>query len=207
MPIFIDNRGKGEAELAFILSNTYHLAVEVKNLKSGDIVFGDVGIERKTLNDLVSSVVGQTRHFWEQLKTLKNTYKYPFVLIEGPINWKDKWLSGVIFSVMLGWRVPIIPTYNLADSAQAIERLFNKYGPAKSGSYPAVVVKADTPERIHWAMLQCIRGIGPKCASDIMKVMNPFVKYEPSKLRGIRIPKKSKEMLDILFRVSLNKID
>jgi len=94
MPIFIDSRGSGEADLAKLLKEM-HLAVEVRHIDSGDIVFGEVGIERKTLNDLTNSIYGANRHFWEQIKVLKNTYKNPFILIEGLIDWKDKFVAGV----------------------------------------------------------------------------------------------------------------
>jgi len=170
-PIFIDNRGTGERDLAKLLKDM-HLAVEIRHVDSGDIVFGDVGIERKTVNDLVNSVIGQNRHFWEQLDVLKNTYKKPFVLLEGQLNYKDAWISGVFFSIIYGWGIPVIPTFNLQDSALAIKRLFIKYGSGKSKAYPpSAVRKADSPEKIRWMMLQCIKKVGPVTAKKILNEM------------------------------------
>jgi len=204
----VDNRGSGEADLAKLLKEM-QLAVEVIHIDSGDIVFGDVGIERKTTNDLVNSVMGKNRHFWEQLDVLKNTYKKPFVLLEGQLNYKDAWVSGVFFSIIYGWGIPIIPTFNLQDSALAIKRLFIKYGSGKSKSYPpSAVRKADTPEKIRWMMLQCIKGIGPKAATKIIKEINPFVYIERftdiileerlKKVKGLN--KRSKELLIQVFK-------
>jgi len=207
MPIFVDNRGQGEADLAKLLKEM-QLAVEVRHIDSGDIVFGDVGIERKTVNDLVNSVIGQNRHFWEQLDVLKNTYKKPFVLLEGQLNYKDAWISGVFFSIIYGWGIPVIPTYNLQDSALAIKRLFIKYGSGKSKVYPpAAVRKADSPEKIRWMMLQCVKGIGPKAATKILKEFNGSLEacihpvYFEKKLRKIKgLNKRSKELLIQVFK-------
>lgn len=207
MPIFIDNRGSGEADLAGLLKGM-RLAVEVRHIDSGDIVFGDVGIERKTLNDLANSIYGQNRHFWEQIKVLKDTYKSPFILIEGLIDWKDKFLTGVVFSIIFGWKVPIINTYNLQDSAYAIKSLFIKYGQTRTKSYPpAAVRKADTPKRVRWMMLQCIRGVGPVAAKRIMEALpDIFVAcYYPeafkdglNEVKGLN--KRSKELLMQVFK-------
>lgn len=206
MPIFIDSRGSGEADLAKLLKDM-HLAVEVRHIDSGDIVFGDVGIERKTLNDLIGSIYGPNKHFWEQIKVLKATYKNPFIMIEGPIDWKDKFLAGVIYSILLGWKVSIINTYNLQDSAYAIKSLFMKYGSSKSRGYPpAAVRKAATPERIRWMMLQCIRGIGPKASKKILEeipdifsaLYDPFdFKKHLGKVKGLN--KRSKDILVQVF--------
>jgi len=179
MPIWIDNRGSGEKEL-FQLLEDKHLAVEQVHLGSGDIAFGDVSIERKTVSDLVGSVVGSkkrphSRHFWDQLKVLKNTYKIPLMIIEGNIDYKDKLVSGIIFSLTLDWKIQWIHTYNLYDTAEAIARLFTKYGSVKASGYPpSAVRKEQKPKRIRWAMLQCIRGIGPVTASKILKEL-PYI--------------------------------
>lgn len=186
-----------------------HLAVEVRHIDSGDIVFGDVGIERKTLNDLTNSIYGANKHFWEQIKVLKNTYKNSFILIEGLIDWKDKFLAGVVFSILIGWKVSIINTYNLQDSAYAIKSLFIKYGSSRTKAYPpSAVRKADTPERIRWMMLQCVRGIGPVAAKKILENINPFVLPDrvekelfPSILGKVKgLNKRSKGLLIQVFK-------
>ena len=173
MVIYIDNRGSGEEELYNLLKSK-HLAVERKYIESGDIVFGIdndmIGIERKTVSDLVNSVVGENRHFWTQLEVLKATYKTPLVIIEGRIDFKDKLISGILFSLLLGWKIPYINTYNVYDTAEAISRMFTRYGENKAKGYPPVAVKKEvSPAKIRHTMLQCCRGIGPATATKILK--------------------------------------
>lgn len=187
MTIFIDNRGKGEKEL-YLLLNSKHLAIEQTHLDSGDICFGDVGIERKEVNDLVNSVIGKNKHYWEQLKVLKVTYKKPIVIVEGIINYDDKIIAGIIFKTLLRWNIPYINTLNLNDTADKIYKMFTAYGSSKCKGYPPKgVIKEDTPERIRWAMLQCIRGIGTQKATEIIKLMPDFIKtlYYPDCIEAI----------------------
>ena len=170
MPIFIDSRGDGEADITKLLQQR-HIPVERKFIESGDYVFGEVAIERKSIADLVSSVSGPTRHFWEQLRVMKDTYKKPILLVEGKIDWNDKIVSGILYAVIGGWSIPFINTMNQIDSADKISKLFDKYGPdAKHSIMPAVVKKEKSAKWIKWAMLQCVYGIGATVAKRIMEV-------------------------------------
>jgi len=182
--IYIDNRGSGEEEIYNLLSKK-HLAVERIHIDSGDIVFGKLGIERKTISDLVNSVTGNNRHLWEQLELLKNTYEIPILLIEGPINYKNKLITGILFAIVLKWRIPYINTYNIYDSAEAIHRMFIKSGQNITKSYPPSGVKKEiTPKKIQWAMIQCVRGIGPTLAKEILNKVefNSISNTDPKEL-------------------------
>jgi len=186
MPIYIDNRGSGEEELYHLLKSK-HLAVERQYIESGDIVFGDVRIERKTVSDLVNSVVGGNRHFWDQLEVLKNTYKTPLLIIEGRIDYKDRLVSGILMSIILGWKMPFISTYNTYDTAEFIEKLFTRYGSNRSKGYPpAAVIKAKSPKKVQWAMLQCVRGIGPATSAKILNLVDicQLARTDPKWLSG-----------------------
>jgi len=210
--IFIDNRGKGEKELYDLLKEK-HLAVERRYMESGDIVFGEegnqVGIERKRIDDLLSSVTGGERHFWEQVEVLKNTYKTPLVIIEGRIDYSDRMIAGILFSLILGWKVPYIPTYNLYETDDVVERLFTRYDVNRASGYPPPAVrKEDKPEKIRWAMLQCIRDIGSVKASLLIKELSNFGSnaYHPEYLKRVankvKLNKKTKERFLNFFGAS-----
>jgi len=67
-----------------------------------------------------------------------------------------------------------------------------------------------TPEKIRWAMLMCIKGIGPKTATNILKEINPFtvsankeidIKYIRKRLNRVKgLNKRSKELLIQVFK-------
>jgi len=208
VPIFIDKRGTGEEEL-YELLNERHLAVERRFIESGDIVFGGVGIERKTVNDLVSSVISKKHHLWDQFKVLKSTYKIPLLIVEGNINYKDRMVSGILASVVLGWRLPYINTHDIHQTTDLIRSLFTKYGVAKTNTYPPkAVIKEASIERIRWAMIQCIVGIGPQMARKILTIApftqlantNPVWLSNQVKYLG---PKRAKKLIDVFTQPTL----
>lgn len=217
MPIYIDTRGTGETAIAEELKKL-HYPVELKHIESGDYVFGDTGvaIERKTISDLCNSVTGGNRHFWEQLKVMKDTYKKPLILIEGYIDWNDKLLASIIISIVEGWGIPYINSSSISQSAKIIGKVFDRYGTAKTAKIPPpAVVKQQTVKMIKWTMLQCIKGIGGVTAKRIMEeipnifmvkqdedpILNPMVTWNKkfSKIKGL-----NKESRELLVKVLCN---
>lgn len=198
MPVFIDNRGKGELMLAELLKSK-KIPVEVTHLESGDIIIEDVGIERKTINDLIGSVIGKQRHLWKQLETLKNTYKKPLVIIEGHIDWNDRLTSSVVQSIAVGYGIPYISTYNIQETVLVISRIFDRYGSTKTSDVPPPSVKrGKTTKEIRWCMLQTIPRIGVKKATEILKNNPKIFSRENYKLnldiKGLN--KESKKLLE-----------
>jgi ERCC4-type nuclease len=145
------------------------LQVKVATLESADYAFGDVGIERKHIpEDLLGSVFD--RRLWTQLDTLKHTYKQPYLLIEGVTDWEDVYEAGVLTTLLLFHGVQLIPTNGHRDTAFSVMRMYLKYGIERTAREPpAAVIRADKPEDIRSAMLQCIKGIGPVIARRILE--------------------------------------
>ena len=201
MPIYIDTRGKGEKDVARELRNYMSLSdIHMVVLQSGDYNFGDVGIERKTISDLFHTIYMKKKEggrLWRQLDTLKRTYKYPFLLIEGAVDWSEPVLAGVLNSVLLFSNIKLIFTESQRQTAIEIVKMYNKYGTAKSGvPPPPAVVRGKTVKECRWGMLQCIRGIGPNGAKKILEVMPWIFKHEnkPSSYDGLIIEEKLKQI-------------
>jgi len=206
MTIFIDNRGKGELELAELL-RMKKIPVEIKHLESGDIVFWygeqSIGIERKTINDLIGSVTSGSRRLWEQLKILKDTYNHPIVLIEGHIDYKDRLICSIIQSIVIGWKIPFLNTTNVYESAEIVSKIHDKYGSSKVNNIPpACVKKATSVKEIRWNMFQCVSRIGSKGATQLLELFPNFGassysgEYINKSLQKVKyVPTKSKEIL------------
>lgn len=217
MGIIIDTRGKGERKLVDKLKEK-HCNVEYKHVDSGDIILQStnitIAIERKTISDLISSVIGSktsfeksNRHFFNQLKVMKDTYKKTLLIIEGEFDWNNRWLVGIYESVIVGWQIPIILTKNLDDTADKVAKLFYKYGNYKVSSVlPMAVHKAKNPKEIKLGMLCCTEGLGIETAKKIVKE-EPLVistvlgqEYLEQKLSDLKVNKKvSKRLMDVLY--------
>lgn len=179
MTLFVDNR---EPQSIIDELTKRHLDVKVQKIDSGDYVFGDVGIERKRLDDFLSSIRPVKGSFkrarlWDQLERLKATYKIPIVLVEGRITLdrlvmmdpEVKVYLGARASILIGWKLPFLRTDSEFETSRTIESLYLRYGITKVGNIPPIgVKKSDTPSEIKWYMLQCIAGIGAKTAKRIL---------------------------------------
>jgi DNA excision repair protein ERCC-4 len=180
------------------------LSVEVRHLDSGDYVFNDVAIERKTLQDLINSTFD--KRLWVQLKTLKNTYKHPLLLIE---NWtginslsidpKTKAIiEGIITTILVKFDISILVSYNYLETVEWIKSLYIKTGTNKVTYLPAPVKKQKTIHDIKLEMLQVIPTIGPKTAKTILtKCPDIFSKpINGKELQNIKnLHKQGKELL------------
>lgn len=177
----IDTRGKGEKEIADLLK-AKNFIVEYRKVDSGDIILvgpdTTVAIERKTINDLLSSVIGSSnswsktnRHLWKQIETMKNTYTHNLVIIEGVIDWNDRTVCGIYTSLIVDWHIPVINTLSTKDSADKIAKLFTKYGAHRVASLhlPDAVRKSKNMKQIRLAMLCCIEGIGLSTAKKLIE--------------------------------------
>jgi ERCC4-type nuclease len=174
MPVYVDSRehtGKNKSrvnELAELLKMK-KVPVEVKYIESGDIIVGDLGIERKTVQDLVFSVTCGDRRLWEQLKVMKDTYKHTLLVIEGAINLNDRLLRGILLSITIGWTIPYVNTADIYQTATLVESMWDRCTEKNTGPPPPAVRKAKSPKEIQWCMLQTVRGIGPQTATRIMQ--------------------------------------
>jgi ERCC4-type nuclease len=145
------------------------IPVDYRHIDSGDYVFNDMAIERKEVTDLLSSVYGELRHFWEQLKTMKATYKRCLVIIEGTFSLESKQNQGIYYSIIGGWNIPVIFTLNERGTAKEIAKLFDKYGEGSLHRIPPPVVKKErSTTEIKLSMLQCVMGIGDTVAERIL---------------------------------------
>jgi ERCC4-type nuclease len=195
MPLYIDSR---EPDDIVRLLKRENLAIEVKTIPSGDYVFGEVAIERKAILDLISSVTTGDRHLWNQLETMKNTYTIPILLIEGPINHRDRIVMGILTTVILFCKYQTIFTKDKEDTAKWITALFTKYGVGKTNRIPPPSVKrAITPKEIRWCMLQTIPYIGPVIANRILEEYPDIFnkKIDKGKLNIKGLNKKSRDLL------------
>lgn len=78
--IYIDSREKNEAIKHLFDGSEF--TIEITKLERGDIHFGDViGIERKSVSDLISSV--QSQSFFPKLFDMRNHFKQTYLWVDG----------------------------------------------------------------------------------------------------------------------------
>jgi len=126
--IIIDNREKNSLVPSELVKLGFQ--IEFTQLSIADYIINNIAIERKTINDLKSSIIN--KRIFSQLENLKQ-YPFYFLIIEG-INDEDIYsgiihenaLRGFILSASLDYQVPIIFTQNERDTAKYLSILSNK---------------------------------------------------------------------------------
>lgn len=146
--------------------------IEMKELKVADYILNDIAIERKTIDDFISSMIdGRLNSQIEELKQ----YEKKFIIIEGieecflyhkKSRVNENAIRGMLLSIMLKHNIPIIYTKSPEDSAIFLEVLANKKENLKSINPSKKIL--DKRERAKY-ILEGFEGIGPKKAELLLE--------------------------------------
>ena len=121
LSIVADHRENGTPFVEELLRLGVEL--EFRVLKVGDYVISDdVAVERKTLNDFVSSIID--RRLFEQAKAMKDAYARPLLLIENEEAMgrgiSKEAMRGALLSVILDIGVPALICKDAKDAAETL---------------------------------------------------------------------------------------
>lgn len=173
----------------------------VEHLAVGDYMLigekGKVVIERKEINDLVSSL--RSNRLWEQLHGLKVLEEEegfrPLVLVEGE-QWKAfkfgkmnlaQWY-GLLQAITVGYGIPVVFTKDEGQTVVFLKTLDNRLGRAEKYIKPVTVKKEGrTPVEQAEDMLCALDLIGRKKAQEILTHYSVReLVMKPQLLLGIR---------------------
>ncbi len=207
--IIVDHREKNSHVVHELESNGF--VPEFHQLKVADYIINETAIERKTVQDFVSSMINK-----RLIKQLKELRQYPsrLLIIEG-IDEQELYLKeseyleektqrihpnairGFLLSILLNYEIPMIFTKNAEDTVKFISILSKK----KKRELPLNVNKKNLnkKERIQF-ILESFHGIGPKTARKLLKkfktLKNIFSATEEQLEEAIG--KKGKDMFKII---------
>lgn len=146
----------------------------IEDLQAGDLLLGNVGVERKTPSDFASSVMGDQRNIYDQAERLSSNVRYPFILLEGTVrDFEDlqhtkmpaNALRGAMASVTIRTGVPVLPVDDLSMLVDVAVRLGRK-SVEKPGS-EFVKGSSSTEDDETTRILAAIDDIGPVRARRI----------------------------------------
>lgn len=149
-------------------------AVEVRRLDAGDLVVGDVGVERKTLGDYANALVGRSGpDLYDQVRRLNEAYTHSYVLLEDELpSDTDEGVPatavrGSAASITARLGTPVIPCSDRERLVDMTVRLGRKHveGPSTPALPRSSVTSLDAP--MSKRMYGCIDGIGPNTAARL----------------------------------------
>ena len=184
------------------------LNLEMKTLPIGDyIVAPETVVERKSIRDLMSSVFDG--RLFDQCTRLKEHFEHPIVLMEGNVDEIEEITDnplifyGAISTVVLDFKIPVIPTPSATHTAKLLVSMCSKKDASK-GPYLKKIKKSSNLERQQLSVLCSLPGIGEKFAVRMLEKFGTPLKVftatsaELAKVEGLgeARAKKIKKMLD-----------
>ena len=149
------------------------LNVEMKTLPIGDyIVAPETIVERKSIRDLLSSIFDG--RLFDQCTRLKENFEFPIVLMEGNVDEIEEITEnplvfyGALSTVVIDFKIPIIPTPNAIHSAKLLVSLCSRKGIPK-GPFLKKIRKSNDLEKQQLSTLCSLPGVGDKFAIRMLE--------------------------------------
>ena len=147
--------------------------VEMTNLPIGDyIVAPETVVERKSVHDFISSVFDG--RLFDQCNRLKEHFEHPTIVIEGNVDEIDQITEnplvfyGAISSVVLDFKIPVVPTPNASHTAKLLISMCARQGSIK-GPFLKKIRKSGDLARQQLSVLCSLPGVGEKLASRMLE--------------------------------------
>jgi len=147
--------------------------VEMMNLPVGDyIVASETVVERKSVSDFISSVFDG--RLFDQCNRLKEHFEHPAIIIEGNVDEIDKITEnplvfyGAMSTVVLDFKIPVIPTPNASHTAKLLISMCARQGTVK-GPFLKKIRKSGDLQQQQLSILSSLPGVGEKLASRMLE--------------------------------------
>ena len=158
------------------------IKIEIRQLVIADFVIQtkdseskiiDVGIERKTTNDFLNSIID--KRLITQLIALKENFQLPLLIIEGSENiyslrnFHPNSIRGMLASIAIDFQIPILFTRNIKDTAALLAIIVQRLEkPIKNISLLKKRKPLTLKERQEY-LIESLPGIGPTLSKSLLK--------------------------------------
>jgi DNA excision repair protein ERCC-4 len=175
MELLMDDREP--AEIAYMLSETFSIKTKIMRLPrgKGDYCFSDIAVERKTIEDLISSLYDS--RLWDQIKAMKMNFPHSYIIAEGilpmPYDRESynllKQIIGIYVGITKGFGITIIPSVNMKQTAYILSLMFIRSSSDRKEYLRPVKKMSVSDHDIRSDILCAIRGIGRKKADALLQ--------------------------------------
>lgn len=200
--IIVDYREKNSFVVAKLVKLGFE--IEFKELKVADYIVKDIAIERKTIQDFLSSMMN--KRLLKQLEEIKQ-YEKNLLIIEG-IEEQELYsdenqhinanaIRGFLLSIVLKHKVPIIFTKNEEDTAKFMRVLAKKQ--ENEISLISKKKSLNKKEQLQF-IVEGFPGIGPKTARKLLEkfgTIQNIINAPDDELKKI-LGKKSELFLELI---------
>ncbi len=168
--VIVDPR---ERDMAKLLERN-GLRIFLKQLEVGDYIVSErLGIERKTADDFIDSIVNPERELFRQIGDLARSYERPLLIIEGQDLYARQVhpnaVRGALAAIAIDFGVPVIPTGSMDETAALIMLLAKReheagYRDAKLHGRKTARTLKEQQEYL----ISALPGVGPAVARNLL---------------------------------------
>lgn len=204
MKIYLDHHEPKEFE-RFLAKN--EIPYEIKQLPTGDFVIGNIGIERKSQEDFLNSIID--KRILNQLINLKENFEVQLLIIEGEANiyelrnFHPNSIRGMLTAIALDFQVPILYTRNINDTAALLISIYKRLERPKKVLGLLNKRKPLTLKEQQEFLIESLPGVGPTLSKSLLaqfKSVKKVINAKESQLQKIdKIgPKKAKDIKKVI---------
>ena len=165
--ILIDKREKNSMVVSNLVEKRHDIKIQTLNI--GDYIIVDVAIERKTLNDFISSMI--SKRLVEQLQNLKQ-FPGQILILEGEekrINLHPNAIRGMLLSIILDFKIPLVYSKNSEETADFLILLDKKQNKPPTAISLVAKRTANSIKGQQQIILENFPGIGPSTAKKLLE--------------------------------------
>ena len=190
--------------------------IEIINLDVADYVLSErVGVERKTVNDFLDSIVSAEKLF-SQILNLKKSYPRPILIIEGENLYGIRRINphavrGAIASIAVDFGVPVIFTKNENETSDFLLAIAKREQEIKSREVVlhAEKTKRDQKEELEY-VVSAIPDVGPVIARNLLErfgTVKSLANADVDELMMVpKVGKKTAERIWKFFNTDYNQV-
>ncbi len=193
---------KNETEIKQLITADY--IIQGKDSGGNNL---NIGIERKTANDFLNSIID--KRIIQQLIYLKESFTIPLLIIEGTQNiyairnFHPNSIRGMLASIAIDYQIPILQTRNYRDTAALINTIALRMEKPKK-LFPLLKKRKPlTLKEQQELIIESLPGIGPKIAKNLLtkfKSVKKVINASEEKLKKVEKigKKKAEEMKKVI---------
>lgn len=167
--------------------------VETKRLVFADFIIADIGIERKSVQDFVNSIVD--KRLLMQVKELKNNFNRQLLILEGKEslysirNVHPNSIRGMLATIAISYNIPIINTTDFKETAEILKTIAKREFCNDKKQFNIITEKKPLSTKdlqIH--IVSSLPGIGPRTAKTLLdnfKTIKDIVNADVEELKKI----------------------
>ena len=171
-PIIVADIHEKNSLIISELHKSTQIRLEIKSLKIADYIVGDIAIERKTISDLINSMI--SKRLIQQLNQMKK-YSQSILIVEGDIHETlnentniSKAIRGLILSISTNYQTSVIFSQDYEDTAKYLITLARqKLKPSTPASFHSRIPKTLNEQKQY--VLESFPNIGPKKAEKLLE--------------------------------------